>query len=344
LASEVNLKKGFNFLPATKASVKPVGLFEGPTGSGKTLGSLHLLHLLVPEKRIAVIDTERYRASEYAGHKMDDGTVLDRYDTLATDDYSPGWLCDAIEHVQSNPAWGGLLVDSYSHFWAGPGGMSEIGSVGGWPDGWRKVGVWEKKIQDLLLNNKIATWVTSRVKMDYEMEKDEQTGRKMVKKMGLKPIIRDTFEYEFSFVGRYLDTDGNIVFDKASNITQLKTGGPFRYQMDVVAAYINSWLSDGEPVRIVDGKYVHYEMANLSDAAIKTIRFIRTGRGPEKESVLSASIASIQELGLDGTAIISAIGGGIWNSGMAEKLSMLLNKSAQTTLQILPEALLLNQE
>lgn len=300
-------------------------MFVGPTGSGKTLGSLHLLHLLVQEKRIAFIDTERKRSMEYAGFVMRDGTVLDRYDVLLTQDYTPEWLIDAIKYVQSQPEYGGLIIDSFSHFWDG---LNAVGQRGGYPAGWAKVDQFEQQIYGLLFNNKLVTWLNGRVKMDFEMTKDDN-GRSIVKRMGLAPKLRNGMEYEFSFVGRFLDTDGNLIFDKASTIAPLKDG-TFRYQMDVVAAYIKQWMSEGQvaPIRVVDGLIVPEEHIRFSDNVVKFIRNVTSVGGRPDEDAYHSAVLVIDSvllpLGIKNPEQVAEGISDVWTQEMLSKLKALV--------------------
>jgi hypothetical protein len=56
--------------------------------------------------------------------------------------------------------------------------------------------------------------VTMRSKMEYALERDEKTGKNVVRKLGLAPIQRQGMEYEFTIVGD-MDTDHNLVVTKS---------------------------------------------------------------------------------------------------------------------------------
>lgn len=60
---------------------------------------------------------------------------------------------------------------------------------------------------DTLLGAKLHVIATMRSKMEYAQEKDEQTHRTVIRKLGLAPIQRDNVEYEFDGATRLLETE-----------------------------------------------------------------------------------------------------------------------------------------
>ena len=69
--------------------------------------------------------------------------------------------------------------------------------------------------------------VTLRSKTEYVQEKDEKTGKTRVKKLGLAPVQRDDFEYEFMLVMDCDKDTHNATIIKDNNQITLKGGFSF---------------------------------------------------------------------------------------------------------------------
>lgn len=167
----------------------------GPSGSGKTYGALKLAFGLAPKGRIAVIDTENHSASLYAD--------MGDYDVLVLEPpYISTKYLDAIrEAVEAR--YDVLIVDSLSHEWQGEGGIlsrkEQVDSRGGnsftnWAPFTREHEAFKAGINDA----PIHIIATMRSKQDYVI--DSGSGKAAPKKVGLAPIQREGFEYEFTTV------------------------------------------------------------------------------------------------------------------------------------------------
>lgn len=107
----------FEFRPAKRAGV---GLFvgvAGGTGSGKTYSALRLAKGIAGGKRMAAIDTEGRRMSHYASDF--DFDVADMVGP-----FRPDRFADAVKNAEAKD-YGVLVIDSFSHEWAGEGGVLE---------------------------------------------------------------------------------------------------------------------------------------------------------------------------------------------------------------------------
>ena len=101
-----------------KARREGVGLFvgvAGGTGSGKTYSALRIAKGIAGGKRIAAVDTEGRRMSHYATDFDFDVT-----DMLAP--FRPERFADAAKDAEGKD-YGVLVIDSFSHEWAGDGGV-----------------------------------------------------------------------------------------------------------------------------------------------------------------------------------------------------------------------------
>lgn len=229
----------FAFTRATKEQAKARIALTGPSGAGKTYTALTIATGL--GERVAVIDTERGSASKYA----DEFT----FDKLDLQTFEPTTLCQALAAAAA-AGYEVVIVDSLSHFWSGTGGMLEQvdaaakRSYGGNTfGGWKEARPMERAMIDALVSYPGHVIVTMRSKTDYVIEED-QRGRKVPRKVGLKPEQREGIEYEFDIVGD-LDHENTLVITKSRARTIAgrvipKPGPEFAHE-------IAAWLGDGTP-------------------------------------------------------------------------------------------------
>jgi hypothetical protein len=228
------------FRSATKEQAKARIALTGPTGSGKTYTALVIGTRLAD--RVAVIDTEHGSASKYADEFA--------FDTLQFATFEPTALVDALA-VAAHGGYEVVIVDSLSHFWSGAGGMlvpvdNAAGRAGAGNSfaGWKDVRPMERAMIEALLAYPGHVVVTMRTKTDYVVETDER-GRKVPRKVGLKPEQREGIEYEFDIVGD-LDYENVLVISKSrakplSGLVIRKPGVEF-------ADSVLAWLNAGKPV------------------------------------------------------------------------------------------------
>lgn len=110
----------FQIHQATRSAVKPLIGFYGKSGGGKTLSGLLTLRGLVGTKgRIVAIDTENRRAAIFADMVPGGYSVLD-----LEPPFSPERYWEAIQAAEAQAD--GILIDSFSHEWAGEGGVLDM--------------------------------------------------------------------------------------------------------------------------------------------------------------------------------------------------------------------------
>ena len=231
------------FKPATReASFARIAL-SGPSGSGKTYTALTLAHALAVE-RVAVIDTERGSASKYVGLN---GW---KFDTVQPDSYAPLSLVDLLG-VAAGEGYDCVVIDSLSHYWMGVDGMLEQADRrakgGNSFSGWKEVRPEERRMIDALVAYPGHLIATLRSKTEYVVEENER-GKKVPRKVGLKPEQREGIEYEFDVVGD-LDLDNTLTVVKSRIHTLAKAVIPM--PGDDLAHTIADWLSDGEKIPTV---------------------------------------------------------------------------------------------
>jgi KaiC/GvpD/RAD55 family RecA-like ATPase len=231
--------------PFVKAEKKRSRLrlaIDGPTGSGKTYTALVAATALAEGGKIAVIDTERESASLYSD-KFD-------FDTAPLHNFNPKNYIDLIEAAEE-AGYAVIVIDSLSHAWEGEGGILDQhdqatkrqktqNSYTAWAD----VTPLHRELIDAMLQSKCHIIATMRSKMDYIQEKDEKTGRTVIRKVGMAPIQRQGMEYEFTIVGD-MDTDHNLVITKSrcdfiADAVEKKPDSKFFKR-------ILDWLNSGAP-------------------------------------------------------------------------------------------------
>lgn len=235
------------FKPAVRRKRLLRAAFFGPTGSGKTLTSLRLMrHIVGPQGTIAMIDTERGRANNYA----DIG-----FDTAWLKHYAAS---DYIAEIQNAAEGGydGLIIDSMSHAWEGEGGLlqlidqvqAEAGKDGkgntfkAWGD--ERVRGFEHRLWSAVLDFPGHVIVTMRSKQQYEVDKDAN-GKTRISKVGLAPIQRANIEYEFDLVCRFTQ-DNEMIIEKATDPEQEFQGRCVTKPGEDFFAELAVWLNRGD--------------------------------------------------------------------------------------------------
>jgi hypothetical protein len=229
------------FTKATKRAVKARVALDGPTGSGKTWTALTWAKVL--GKRTALVDTERGSASLYSDHF--DFDVLEM-----TPPYEPKRLIEALNAAEAD-GYDVVIVDSLSHFWEGEGGTLDIADAAGERAkgnsfaGWKVATPELRHLVDVMLGLDAHLIVTMRSKMEWVLEEDAR-GKKVPRKIGLAPVMRQGIDYEFPLVGD-LDYEHRLSISKSrSDLLADQMYGPGRAQEG--AETFARWLDAGEPV------------------------------------------------------------------------------------------------
>lgn len=256
------------FAPATRAAVKARIALAGPSGSGKTYTALTLATRL--SDKVAVVDTERGRASLYKGIN---GWQFDPWNPQS---FAPTSLAEALAVAGGN-GYGCIVVDSLSHYWMGVDGMLEQADRrakgGNSFSGWKEVRPDERRMLDAIASYPGHVIVTLRTKTEYVIEEDAR-GKKVPRKVGTKPEQREGIEYEFDVVGD-LDLDNTLTISK-TRIPMLH-GQVIAKPGPEVAETIADWLADGEDV---PGPLAYRAEALSPDATFDGLRnlFEKVGR------------------------------------------------------------------
>lgn len=177
---------------------------SGPAGSGKTYSALLIARGIASAwEKIVLIDTENGSGELYSD--------LGPYNVLPLSaPYSPERYIEAIRVAEESGAEV-IVIDSTSHEWDGKGGCLELNEKlaqakyrGNTWSAWSETTPRHQKFLEAITSSPCHIITTARSKTDTI-----QTEDKKIKKVGLKDIQREGFEYELT-VAFNIDRDGHL--------------------------------------------------------------------------------------------------------------------------------------
>lgn len=216
----------------------------GPSGSGKTMSALRIARGIAgKDGRIALLDTEHASAALYAD-------AVD-FDTVELESFEPQKYMDVV-YAACSEGYDVLVIDSLSHAWAGKGGILEFvdatakrSQSGSSFNAWRDATPVHNQLVETLTSAPIHLIVTMRTKMEHVQEKDEKTGRTVIRKVGMQPVQREGLEYEFDVVGDMQLPDNLFVISKTrySGLASAAIDKPG----EDLGTQLAAWLNSGAP-------------------------------------------------------------------------------------------------
>lgn len=236
--------KPFEIHRATKCRAKLRLGMSGPAGSGKTYSALLIAHGL--GGRIGMLDTEHGSGDLYAD------LLPEGYDVLRlTPPFTPARYVEAIQALEAVGVQT-IIIDSLSHAWSGEGGsLDRHGKIadrsGNSWQAWRQVTPEHNSLVEAILQSPCHVIATMRAKTEYVQEKDDRTGRQIVRKIGLAPVMRDGIEYEFTV---FMELDSQHLAHVGKDRTRLFDGQIIKPDVETGRELL-AWLDSGaqEPVR-----------------------------------------------------------------------------------------------
>jgi hypothetical protein len=230
------------FKKATKTQLKARVALAGPTGSGKTYTALEWATVLADGRPIAVVDTEHGSASLYS----------DRFEFDVLDwppPYDPTALSATIRQAV-DAGYAVVVIDSLSHFWEGEGGTLDIADAAGQRSGGNSFAGWKvatpalRHLVDTMLAADTHVLATMRSKMEWVLEEDSR-GKKVPRKIGMAPVMRQGIEYEFTLVGD-MDLEHRMMVSK-SRCSSLADAVVQPGRGAEAAEEFLTWLTSGAP-------------------------------------------------------------------------------------------------
>ena len=218
---------------------------SGPAGSGKTYSALLMAKGLIGNwDKIAVIDTENGSAGLYS-HLGDFNTI----DLQAP--YSPERYIEAIDSC-IKAGMECVIIDSSTHEWNGAGGCIDINEKlaqskfkGNTWSAWSQTTPRHDAFVNKVLQSPVHVITCTRSKMETVMTDD-----KKVKKLGMKDIQREGWEYELT-VSLNIDRDTHTATASKDRTNLFEHRDPFVITEDTgkeIAAWCETGVDVPKPV------------------------------------------------------------------------------------------------
>lgn len=233
------------FTRATKEKSKLRFAFHGGSGAGKTYTALKIATAM--GGRIVFLDTEEGSASKYSDEFSFDVLNL-------RPPYHPNRLIEFLSDA-AEEKYDIAIIDSMTHFWDSAGGMLELveqeakrNTKGNSFAAWKSIDPLYRKTVQAILQSPMHVIACIRSKMDHVQERDEKTGRTGIRKVGMAPVFRSEFSFEFDVEGS-IDSEHNLIIGK-TRCPELD-GQLFHKAGKDVADILNRWLSTGVERKVV---------------------------------------------------------------------------------------------
>lgn len=255
---------------------------SGPAGAGKTMSALLMAFGLIDDwEKIAVVDSENGSASLY--------DHLGPYNVVDIEPpFTPERYIEAIEACLK-AGMECIILDSSSHEWSGPGGCVEINEKlaqarykGNTWAAWMETTPRHDRFLQKVLQSKCHFITCTRSKMETVMGDD-----KKVKKVGMKDIQRDGWEYELT-VSLSLDRDTHTATPSKDRTEIFEGKDPFVITSET-GRLIRQWCDKGvDPMEEINATILKLANCNTIDEltlfketlpphVVKSPEFIKAG-------------------------------------------------------------------
>lgn len=223
---------------ATRNQVKMRLNLSGPSGSGKTMSALKLARGLADRwEDIAVVDTENSSASLYS--HLGAFKVLD-----LVPPFSPERYIQAID-LCVKAGVKVIILDSSTHEWSGVGGclesndtLAKVSYKGNTWSAWNETTPRHDAFVNKVLQCPVHIITCTRSKMETVMTDD-----KKVKKLGMKDIQREGWEYELT-VSLNIDRDTHMATPSKDRTNLFEGKQPFVIT-EATGEAILKWCNEG---------------------------------------------------------------------------------------------------
>ncbi len=230
-----------NLRVSSKKQAKIKLALQGCAGSGKTYSALLLAYGLCNDwTKIAVIDSENGSADLYSH--------LGYYNVLPLqDNFTPETYIEAI-NVCENAKMEVIIIDSISQCWDN---LLEYHAnlQGNSFTNWQKITPRMNAFMQKILQSKSHVICTMRCKQDYVLS--EKNGKMVPEKVGLKAVMREGIDYEFTIV---LDINMKHQAIASKDRTNLFMGKPDFTITSITGQAILDWCNEGVNMEIIKSK------------------------------------------------------------------------------------------
>jgi energy-coupling factor transporter ATP-binding protein EcfA2 len=209
--SEVSPQYNTNpFAKAVKYEARGRMCIVGPSGSGKTYTALSIATAM--GGKIALVDTEHGSASKYAD--------LFNFDVIEmSPPYNPMRYVEMIQAAEK-AGYDVLILDSLTHAWSGTGGLLEFvdersqALKGNKFAAWKDATPLQNALVEEIIGANLHIIATMRSKQGYVLEQDKDD-KMHPRKVGMEPIQRDGFEYEFDVFAEMTVPENDFIVSKS---------------------------------------------------------------------------------------------------------------------------------
>ncbi|MCH5226757.1 MAG: AAA family ATPase [Muribaculaceae bacterium] len=226
---------------SSKKQAKIKLAIQGCSGSGKTFSALQLAYGLCGDwSKIAVVDSENNSADLYAN--------LGDYNVLPLEGiYTPETYIEAIR-ICEQAGMEVIIIDSMSQCWDY---LLEYHSSlpGNSFTNWQKVTPRMNALMQAILQSKCHIISTMRCKQDYVLS--EKNGKMVPEKVGLKAVMRDGIDYEYTIV---FDVNMKHQATTSKDRTNLFVNQPEFVITPETGKAILDWCNDGITIEAVIDK------------------------------------------------------------------------------------------
>jgi len=244
---------------STRRRAKARILLRGPSWGGKTTSALLMAYGMTDDgkgghsfKRIAGIDTENGRMEVKAGMEFNGVKVDPFLVTSISEPYTVEKYVMALAVAEKLPI-DVIIIDSASHEWAGPGGLLErkdsidlTSNNRNGASAWNVITPLHNRFISAILSSPKHVIVTLRTKSGISMVEGEDSKTK-VRRVALDSIMRDCFEFEFSWAFSMID--GIAIAEKDDSCLFPKDKGfvPGPETGEAIIAWLNQGVDEEPP-------------------------------------------------------------------------------------------------
>ncbi len=271
-----------------------IGL-SGPSGSGKTYSALLLARALAGSwEKVLLVDTENGSGELYSH--------LGAYNVITLEaPFTPERYVEAIVAAEK-AGMEAIVIDSVSHEWDGPGGVLEANErlagakfKGNTWAAWSETTPRHRRFIDTIVMSKAHVITTARAKTDTI-----QTEDKKVKKVGMKEIQREGFEYELT-VNFNIDRDGHYAMASKDRTGLFIDRDPFLITQ-ATGEELLAWSDSGKEVVIdytADKKKVFFNLQRLG--------FVFAGTDEEKRGLAASAVLALTGMEITDEPLLPSI-------------------------------------
>ncbi len=245
----------FHAVDATREAILLRAALCGPTGSGKTTTALILATRMVERMGLGpvyFVDAESGSGLRYAYSPRSKQGFRFKHVPMPQDDFSPAAYTAVLDYCEAEGA-GVIIVDSFSHAWAGINGVLEqvdtvtekSRSKNTFGEGWKAMTPVHNRLIQRILSSSAHVIFTLRSKAEWVLQENAR-GKIEPIKVGTAPIQREGVDYEPDL---FFDmaAPSNVLTVTKSRCYSLPQGETFAKPGPDFADVIIDWIKDAEP-------------------------------------------------------------------------------------------------